>query len=421
MQKSLADSFYWASRPENGISGWFFELLGRLFEAFSPGVQDDSARVRFERLREVGGDGLIAGGGSFKDFMRAAMNMDPAAVRQIIKSDPALREKLEKLGGSDAIEVMLRELGPDGGSFKGYLKSLIETAGPQRVKDLLTGNPDMVKMAKELAGFEGTDEDLKAFVDREIDKLGEEVEAVKGMINGPLDASVVVRKFRDFVADTKAKVAGAPGMHAMATQERGDQAERDRKDRDNHRTLTWLLANNPAYAQAHADAVKSWRDTEDAAEQALRAIEAALEQARIEQHALMERAPLINGKRVFRDEDGSVWTQDDIRLPDDIANGIQWQGNEPTRKEFKAGQARIEDLIRSGDRVRGIQVEVADLGAELNDEENPPSQERTEEIVEEFKTYRQEIKELLPSVRVVTNEPTPDRVSAIADVAIRPL
>ena len=110
----------------------------------------------------------------------------------------------------------------------------------------------------------------------------------------------------------------------------------------------------------------------------------------------MERAPLVNGKRVFRDDDGSVWTEDDIRLPDEVAAGIQWQGNEPARNEFKAGQARIDERIRSGDRVRGVQVEVADLGAELNDDKNPPSEERTEEIKEDLQKYRREIEDHIP-------------------------
>lgn len=226
--------------------------------------------------------------------------------------------------------------------------------------------------------------------------LEEAFEAVKGQLFGPLDPALIKLKHKEIIQDAKEKrdqELDPRGRRSLAR----DDHDSDRKERDDRtRSLTWLLANNPAYAALHADAVQSWRDTEDVAEEALRQIEAALEDARIEQQKLLDRAPLLNGKRVFREDDGSVWTEDDVRLPDDVAAGIQWKGDEPTRREMKAGQARIDELIRSGDQVRGIQVEVADLGAELNDDKNPPSAERTEEIKESLNEYQQEIAEHVP-------------------------
>lgn len=227
--------------------------------------------------------------------------------------------------------------------------------------------------------------------------LQEAYEAVKGQLFGPLDPALVKLKHKDILQEAKEKREQEFDPRGRVSLARDDHAERDRKERDDRtRTLTWLLANNPAYTALHAEAIQSWRDTEEAAEDALRQIEAALEEARTEHQKLLERAPLIEGKRIFRDEDGSVWTEDDVRLPDDIAAGIQWKGDEPTRKEFKAGQARIDELIRSGDRIRGIQVEVADLGAELNDDENPPSEERIEEIAEDLRNYQREIADNVP-------------------------
>lgn len=239
--------------------------------------------------------------------------------------------------------------------------------------------------------------------------LAEAFEAVKGQLFGPLDPALVKLKHKEIVQDAKEKREQDIDPRGRLGLARDDHAERDRRDRDqNTRTLTWLLANNPAYAKLHADAVQSWRDTEEAAEDALRQIEAALEEARRDQERLIERAPLMNGMRVFRDDDGSVWTEDDVRLPDEVAAGIQWKGDEPRRTEFKAGQARIDELIRSGDRVRGVQVEVADLGAELNDDKNPPSEERTQEINESLKGYRQEIRDERRKLGLETIEVTPE-------------
>jgi hypothetical protein len=187
----------------------------------------------------------------------------------------------------------------------------------------------------------------------------------------------------EFVEDRQ---RGRSGTSTVSERNRSEYATR----------LHMLLATNPAYAALHATALGTWRDTEDAADKALRQIEAALGDARTEQQILLKRAPLVNGKRVFQDDDGSVWTEDDIRLPDDVAAGIQWKGDEPTRKEFKDGQTRIDELVRSGDRIRGVQVDVADLGVELNDEKNPPSAERTEEISRLLENYKREIEEHVP-------------------------
>ena len=253
--------------------------------------------------------------------------------------------------------------------------------------------------------------------------LAEAFEAVKGQLFGPLDPALVKLKHKEIIQDARERREQDLDPRGRLGFARDDHAERDRRDREhNVRTLTWLLANNPAYAKLHADAVQSWRDTEEAAEEALRQIEAALEEARLAQERLLERAPLVNGKRVFRDDDGSVWTEDDMRLPDEVAAGIQWQGDEPTRNEFKAGQARIDELIRSGDRVRGIQVEVADLGAELNDDKNPRSEERTEEIKETFENYRREIRELTPSaVNPEHHAPPADIAGPASSITMRPL
>lgn len=249
-------------------------------------------------------------------------------------------------------------------------------------------------------------------------ELQEAFEAVKGQLFGPLNAALVRHKHQEILQEAKEKRVQALDPHGRLSLA-GDDPDRDRKDRDSQtRTLTWLLANNSAYAALHADANKAWRDADDAAEDALRQIEEALEAARIEQTALLERAPLINGKRVFRDDDGSVWTEDDTRLPDEVAAGIQWKGDEPTRSEFKAGQARIDELIRSGDRVRGIQVEVADLGAELNDDKNPPSTERTEEIIEDLTKYRSEIEEHVPKAVDADARNAPPALSSMAVIDV---
>lgn len=222
--------------------------------------------------------------------------------------------------------------------------------------------------------------------------LDEAFEAVKGQLFGPLDPALVKLTHNKIIQEAKEKREQEVDPRGRLSLMRDDHAERDRKERDAHtRTLTWLLANNAAYAQLHAKALDTWRDTEGAAEKALSEIEAALDSVRLEQQKLLERAPLVGGKRVFRDDDGSVWTEEDSRLPDEIAAGIQWKGDEPPRKEFKAGQARIDELVRSADKIRGIQVEVADLGAELNDDKNPPGFERIEVVKDSLNVYRQEV------------------------------
>lgn len=248
-------------------------------------------------------------------------------------------------------------------------------------------------------------------------------EAVKGVLFGPLDPVLVKLKHKEIIIEAKEKREQEFFTLGGRSAASDDHAERGRKDRDTQtRTLTWLLANNAAYAQLHAKALDTWRDTEGAADKALSEIEAALDNARIEQQKLLERAPLVGGKRVFRDDDGSVWTEDDARLPDEIAAGLQWKGDEPSRKEFKAGKGRIDELVRSADKIRGIQVEVADLGAELNDDKNPPSEGRTQEIGGELESYGRKVDEELNVARsksyVSVEMPVTPAATSVAQLAV---
>jgi hypothetical protein len=162
-------------------------------------------------------------------------------------------------------------------------------------------------------------------------------------------------------------------------QGRGSASSAQRAQRDFTSRLQMLLATNAGYAKIYNDTMGALCDAEKAADDALEKLEAALSKARREtQHMLERAAKLADGRRVFKDKNGQVWDEHGTCLSDEQAASIQWRGDEPTQEAFKEQSRYADDLSRSVDEMRGVQVDLGDIREEMTDKDNPPTQERTE-------------------------------------------
>jgi hypothetical protein len=122
------------------------------------------------------------------------------------------------------------------------------------------------------------------------------------------------------------------------------------------------------------------RDAEQAAEHALQVLAIARGKAAsaLEQ-TLEDAARLLDGTRVFRDANGAVWTEHGEQVDVETAQSIHWRGGEPAWETFRA----MRESWRR--RNRGIQVnKLARYRNELEDEQNPPAEQRLKEITEMF-------------------------------------
>ncbi len=162
-------------------------------------------------------------------------------------------------------------------------------------------------------------------------------------------------------------------------------------------TLDWLLLNNPAYAGAHEAAMMSLQSAEQAASSVLDKVLSALDRELIALDNLLGRAAsLPDGRKVFRDKNGDVRSEDGSIIGDDLAMLIVWRGREPTYEEYQSQLNRVEELRQASDELRGVEVELGGIRGELRDNESPPSLG----CVDELKKRSQKLEERVHGIHV---------------------
>jgi len=163
-------------------------------------------------------------------------------------------------------------------------------------------------------------------------------------------------------------------------------------------TLDWLLLNDPIYRQAYDSAWSALNEAETAAENALEAALLALEDAQENLDGILSRAAqLSDGTRVFKDANGDVWTEHGMRLSEVAAAEIEWRGDEPSREDYLSGQDGVGSAQSTIDEILGIQVEIGGYRNEMTDQDNPPSQDRLDEIRERAREIKVHISKQAPS------------------------
>lgn len=184
-----------------------------------------------------------------------------------------------------------------------------------------------------------------------------------------------------------------------------------REDRKEHRSsqarradgmsrLQSLLASNAAYAKLYNGTFENLRGAEIGADAALAELEAAHAKAQQELRDMDERAAkLPDGRRAFKNENGDVVDEHGGRVSDTDAASIHWRSDEPTYEDFTAQQKYVEDLSRSIDTIRGIQVDLGEVREELSDKDNPPKHERVTELGDKIESLNRQTQETLAPIR----------------------
>lgn len=124
-------------------------------------------------------------------------------------------------------------------------------------------------------------------------------------------------------------------------KKRKQQAYRDALDR--------LLATDAEYRRLYEDLGHKLGKAETAADQAIDAINTALISQQDANQDMLDRAPKINGKAVFRYADGRVVDEEGNEIDAAIAAGIIWPEDAPSAEDYFAGLEREDDLRASLD------------------------------------------------------------------------
>lgn len=213
--------------------------------------------------------------------------------------------------------------------------------------------------------------------------LQEAFEAVKGQLFGPLDPALVKLKHKEIVQDAKERREQESDPRGRLGLARDDHAERDRRDRDhNMRTLTWLLANDRAYREAHERAIGAFINAGNAIDRAIETAETAREKLRRQmEDYLITTARLSDGRYVMITPDGTYRDQSGEPITADDAVEVEGRIIQPFAS-YEAMMRRKADIERDLDELRGWSVEVGDMRNKINDDEEPASQDELDGMAE---------------------------------------
>ena len=163
----------------------------------------------------------------------------------------------------------------------------------------------------------------------------------------------------------------------------GGASDKKRTERTEALTrLQILMINNPAYSALWHETVDVVTKAEIAAETALEKAQTRLEEADEAVEAMLDRAArLEDGRSVFRDAQGRVWTEDGELVSGSDADAIDWPPGAPGYEEFKAQKDAAQRARQDIDDIRRYQVDVLGTARDrMSDPENPPSEDELNQI-----------------------------------------
>ncbi len=162
--------------------------------------------------------------------------------------------------------------------------------------------------------------------------------------------------------------------------ERNSTQNKSRKEREKH-SLQQALALSAAYAKLYQQTMQNLNEAENAVYEAqVKAAETVNEAQNALDQTIEKASTTVDGTAVFRSADGSVYTYDGRLLEGDELDGITWREDEPSWEEY---QKQLDDLREKQDyldRMISHEQRLAELRTEMEDEDNPPTEERLKEI-----------------------------------------
>lgn len=162
------------------------------------------------------------------------------------------------------------------------------------------------------------------------------------------------------------------------------------------RSLRWLMANDPEFAQAMTSAKQVFVDVLDKAATIIDQLSGVQTRLLDDRADLRSKAPTLeDGRRVYRDAQGRVRDEDGNIIPSALAAHIEWQGHEPNYEEYRALQDQLDSVKAAIDQARGIETEAGRLQGDLTNPDTPPqSAEEVREIEDQGRDLQRHLEEI---------------------------
>lgn len=181
--------------------------------------------------------------------------------------------------------------------------------------------------------------------------------------------------------------------------------------------LERLLKYDPEYAAAYNQTLDMLGEYEAAAEAArIRAEERlAVEQEKLD--GMLDRAgELDDGRKVFRDAQGRVWTSDHELIDGMSADDMDWPPGSPLYERYHEQSNAVSAARTDVEEIIHYQIDVlGDIRDRMSDERNPPGMDEFDAMQERMQAERPAVmqaeqdgaKVAMPSFTPVDNVPVP--------------
>lgn len=203
------------------------------------------------------------------------------------------------------------------------------------------------------------------------------------------EALVVKQRQNDF-DDLNNGIAGLDTGRNSRFLNSGDGknlAEKRRKSEELIKlTALQQMLQDPIYKAQYEKTMELLNNVERVTELALEQAEQELWKSEQELHDMRNNASrLPDGTIVFKDQNGTVWTEDGQRISTEDADSIVWKQNSPAYEDFIQTKQKAIGAQNRADDIRTYQTDVlGDARNRMADEGNPPSKEELKDIQDDI-------------------------------------
>lgn len=158
-------------------------------------------------------------------------------------------------------------------------------------------------------------------------------------------------------------------------------SEKEKRERS---ALQSLLLN-VSYKASFDAALQAFNQAQSMVYEALIKATDNLDNAKHVYDGLLERASTLpDGTKVFLADDGTAYTEDGRVLDQDEVRTVDWREGGPSWDEAQASRKAYNEAQRRYDEVAHYNNRLDQINHELNDEDNPPSLDRLDELKDEL-------------------------------------
>ena len=178
--------------------------------------------------------------------------------------------------------------------------------------------------------------------------------------------------YDDLQHEIAGRDVGGTERFLSGTEMDAGATEKRRATRAETLTRLQILLANHDYAAQYRMTVNHLNTAQDRLDKLLDQVRQDIELA---EQALEDKrgraARLEDGTRVYRDKDGNARTEDGEAVPDDIAAGVVWTGDEPTYDSIREERERLNRLKGLEDDVHAGQNRIGEIQDDLQNEDSP--------------------------------------------------